>query len=52
MISEEFADPCLERHYSGHTQTITLARYNPDGQKVVTCSLGKFSSTLKISLSP
>lgn len=50
MLSEEFADPCLERHYSGHTQAISLARFNPSGEKVVTCSLGEFNASVGFPL--
>lgn len=45
MLSQEFADPCLERNYIGHFQAITLARFNPDGKKVVTSSLGECYTT-------
>lgn len=46
MLLEEYVDPCLERNYTGHFQPITLARFNRDGKKVVTSSLGECSTAL------
>lgn len=38
---EQFADPSLERHFTGHSQGITQVRFCPEGNKVATSSLGK-----------